>query len=210
MQEAHLAGRELVLLVLRDGESSSVPAARVVTLSAQLFNATATTETPQGVMAVARAGLCSLDEARQRASAAGWPLLMLDRVQDPGNVGTIVRSAVAAGAPALALLPGTADPLGPKAIRASAGNVFRIALANASWRELRGLRGCGMSASAQTTIYDAPIEQAEMIVLGSEAHGLSADGLDLVSIPMEAGVESLNVAAAAAVLLFELRRRLHR
>ena len=129
-------------------------------------------------------------------------------MQDPGNVGAICRTAAAAGAPALALLRGTADPYSAKAVRASAGNVFRLAVAHATWRELAALDGYGAAASGGTPLAEAPIENAGMIVLGSEAHGLSRTDLRLVTVHLSEGVESLNVAAAAALILFEIRRRL--
>src|SRR5207237_808301 len=98
---------------------------------------------PQGAIAIARVHEVPPAEAIQAARAARWPLLVLDRVQDPGNVGAICRTAAAAGAPALAVLPGTADPYGPKAVRASAGNVFRLKIAKARWKDLEGLDGFG-------------------------------------------------------------------
>ena len=120
----------------------------------------------------------------------------------------ICRSAAAAGAPALAVLEGTADPYGAKAVRASAGNVFRLKVAHASWSDLDGLDGYGASASGGEPLADASIENSGMIVLGSEAHGLSRSDLKLVTVHLSEGVESLNVAAAAALILFEVRRRL--
>jgi TrmH family RNA methyltransferase len=128
-------------------------------------------------------------------------------VQDPGNVGAICRTAAAAGAPALAVLPGSADPYGPKAVRASAGNVFRLKIARAQWKELEELDGYGAAPSGGAPLAEAPIESAGMIVLGSEARGLSRKDLKLVTVPLTEGVESLNVAAAAALILFEIKRR---
>jgi len=134
--------------------------------------------------------------------------VVLDGVQDPGNVGAICRTAAAAGAPALAVLQGSADPYGAKAVRASAGNVFRLTVAQAAWADLAGLDGWGAAASGGTILANAPVERGGMVVLGSEAHGLSRIDLNLVTVPVSDGVESLNVAAAAAVILFEIRRRL--
>jgi TrmH family RNA methyltransferase len=122
-------------------------------------------------------------------------------------VGAICRTAAAAGAPALAALPGTADPYGAKAVRASAGNVFRLKVARARWKDLESLEGFGAASGGGAPLAGASIESAEMIVLGSEAHGLSRHDLKLVTVPLSEGVESLNVAAAAAVILFEIRRR---
>src|SRR5207253_7144800 len=135
-----------------------------VTFSRGLFRTLAQTETPQGVLAVARRGEVSFAEALAAARAAGWPLLVLDRVQDPGNVGAIARTAAAAGAPALAVLEGTADPFGAKAVRASAGNVFRLVVAHARWRDLDGIEAYGAASTGGLRLGDAPLENAGMIV----------------------------------------------
>jgi TrmH family RNA methyltransferase len=207
VREAAEAGVELELLAVRDGDRFSAAAERTVVLSERLFNAISRTVTPQGVMAIARVRERPFTDALSVARRATWPLLVLDGLQDPGNVGTICRTAAAAGAPAVAVLPGTADPFGPKAVRASAGNVFRLVIARAEGPELERLKGFGTVASGGIAVDRAPIEDAEILVLGSEAHGLRQRGLDPVTVPMAEGVESLNVAAAAAVLLFEIRRR---
>ena len=209
VREAALAGVDLELLVLREDVRFDAPADRVVVLSERVFNSLSTTVTPQGVMAVARRKPVAPADAIAAARAAGWPLVVLDGVQDPGNVGTIVRSAAAAGAPAIAVLEGSADPFGPKAVRASAGNVFRVAVADAAWSDLEGLEGYGAAAEGGQAPAESRLAAADFLVLGSEAHGLRrAAGLKRVTIPVAPGVESLNVAAAAAVLLFETRRQL--
>jgi TrmH family RNA methyltransferase len=209
-------GVELELLVVREGDDFSAEADRRVTLTRGLFGAISQTVTPQGVLAIARVRESTAGEAIAAARSARWPLVVLDRVQDPGNVGAICRTAAAAGAPALAVLEGSADPFGAKAVRASAGNVFRLTVAQASWSDLAALDGYGASAAGGAPLAQSPIENAGMIVLGNEAHGLSrregagrkgptafAD-LKLVTIPLSHGVESLNVAAAAALILFEI------
>jgi RNA methyltransferase, TrmH family len=205
---ASALGLELELLVVREGDDFSGEAARRVTLARGLFGAISQTVTPQGVLAIARVHESTAIEAIAAARSRRWPLVVLDRVQDPGNVGAICRTAAAAGAPALAVLEGSADPYGAKAVRASAGNVFRLSVAHTAWEELRGLDGYGASAAAGAPLAESPIENAGMIVLGSEAHGLSRSDLKLVTIPLSDGVDSLNVAAAAALILFEVRRRL--
>ena len=205
--EASRAGVELELLVVRDGDRAPVRGPRL-TFTAELFRKVAQTETPQGVLAIGRVQEASAAEALAAARRARWPLVVLDRVQDPGNVGAICRTAAAAGAPALALLDGTADPYGSKAVRASAGNVFRLVVAKARWQDLQGLETYGAAAEGGVALADAPVQNAGVIVLGSEAHGLSRKDLKLVTVPIADGVESLNVAAAAAVILFEIRRRI--
>ena len=205
--EAVRAGVELDLLAVREGDKSPVRGPRL-TFTRELFAKLAQTVTPQGVIAIARVREASPADAIGAARAAGWPLLVLDRVQDPGNVGAICRTAAAAGAPALVVLEGCADPYGPKAIRSSAGNVFRLVVAHGRWRDLEGLEAYGAASAGGTPLSEAPIERAGIVVLGSEAHGLSRQDLKLVTIPLSDRVESLNVAAAAAVILFEIRRRM--
>jgi TrmH family RNA methyltransferase len=205
--EAVRAGITLDLLAVREGDKSPVRGPRL-TFTRGLFDKVAQTVTPQGVIAIARVREASAADAIAAAQAASWPLVVLDRIQDPGNVGAICRTAAAAGAPAVVVLEGSADPFGAKAIRSSAGNVFRLVVAHARWRDLEGLDAYGAASSGGAPLSEAPVEKAGMIVLGSEAHGLSRKDLFLVTIPLSDRVESLNVAAAAAVILFEIRRRM--
>jgi TrmH family RNA methyltransferase len=205
--EAVRAGVELELLAVREGDKSPVRGARL-TFTRELFGKLAQTVTPQGVIAIARVREASVADAVAAAQAAKWPLVVLDRVQDPGNVGAICRTAAAAGAPALVVLDGCADPFGTKAIRSSAGNVFRLVVAHGRWRDLEGLDAYGAASEGGAALSKTPVEKAGMIVFGSEAHGLSRQDLRLVTIPLNDRVESLNVAAAAAVILFEIRRRM--
>jgi RNA methyltransferase, TrmH family len=207
LAEAKAAGLEFELIAVRDGDRLPFRTESRVVLAAAAFRAATQTVTPQGAIAIARVDEASPADAIEAARAAAWPLIVLDGVQDPGNVGAIARTAAAAGAPALAVLAGTADPYGPKAVRASAGNVFRIKVARAAWKDLEALEGIGAAVSGGEPLADARIESAGMIVLGSEAHGLSRKDLKLVTVALAQGVESLNVAAAAAIILFEVRRR---
>lgn len=207
LSEARAAGLEFDVIAVREGDRLPFHAASRVTLTAAAFRAATQTVTPQGAIAIAHVHEATPAEAIEAARAGRWPLVVLDRVQDPGNVGAIARTAAAAGAPALVALPGTADPYGPKAVRASAGNVFRLKVARAEWKDLQGLAGYGAASTGGAPLAETPIESAGMIVLGSEAHGLSRKDLELVTVPLTEGVESLNVAAAAALILFEVRRR---
>ena len=208
LAEAKAAGLEFDLIAVREGDRLPFHTESRVTLTAAAFRAATQTVTPQGAIAIAHVHESTPAEAIEASRRAGWPLVVLDRVQDPGNVGAICRTAAAAGAPALAVLPGSADPFGPKAVRASAGNVFRLKVARVHWKDLDELDGFGAAPAGGAPLAEAPIESAGMIVLGSEAHGLSRDDLKLVTVPLSEGVESLNVAAAAALMLFEIRRRL--
>ena len=207
LTEARAAGIQFDVIAVRDGDKLPFRTDSRVVLTDAAFRAATQTVTPQGVMAIARVHEASPGEAIEAARKAGWPLVVLDRIQDPGNVGAICRTAAAAGAPALVVLDGSADPFGAKAVRASAGNVFRLVVGHGRWRDLEGLEAFGAASHGGTRLDRAALENAGMIVFGSEAHGLSRTDLKLVTVPLAEGVESLNVAAAAAVILLEIRRR---
>ena len=208
IREAVAGGVELEVLAIRDGVRFSAPADRVVTLTVRAFSSVSQTITPQGVLAIGRRSDASIADALAAAQAARWPLIVLDGVQDPGNVGAICRSAAAAGARAVAVLEGTADPFSPKAVRASAGIVFRLVVGRGRWSELSAWGGFGAAARGGESYLDADLAGQTLLAFGSEVNGLRRNDLELVTIPMAPGVDSLNVAAAAAILLFEVRRRL--
>lgn len=133
--------------------------------------------------------------------------LALWRLADPGNVGTLIRSADAFGA-AVALSEGCADPLGQKALRASAGAIFRVPLV--AWDAAPGRR-VALDARGDVALPAADLTPPVTLVLGAEREGLPEEVLvscDVVaSIPMPGDAESLNVAAAGAIALYELARR---
>jgi RNA methyltransferase, TrmH family len=142
-----------------------------------------------------------LPRGRRPVTIALW------RVADPGNVGTLLRSADAFGA-GLALSPGCADPTSPKAVRASMGSVFRVPVAD--FEHLPGRR-VALVPHGGTPLPRLPLDGDVVFVLGAEREGLPQDVLagcdDLASIPQPGGGESLNVAMAGTVALYELARR---
>jgi TrmH family RNA methyltransferase len=133
-------------------------------------------------------------------------VLGLWRVSDPGNVGTLVRTADAFGA-AVALSEGCADPTGPRATRASAGAIFRVPLV--AWADMPE-REVALVARGGVPIGQASLEKPLTLLLGAEREGLPerlVTDRHKVTIPVSAGAESLNVAAAGAIALYELSRR---
>lgn len=176
----------------------------------------AATVTPNGLAAVVhRPSLPRALDVSEREDAL---VLVLVGVGDPGNVGTLVRVGEAVGARRVVLAEQSADPWSPKAVRASAGSVFRVPVevagsAESSLADLgqRGYRRIGTRADAPVAYDDLDLEGPIALVLGAEAHGLpdSLDGLldEVTSIPMAGRVESLNVAMAGAVLGFEVYGR---
>jgi TrmH family RNA methyltransferase len=179
-------------------------------VSARVMERLCDAVTPQGVVAVVRT-----PDLEQPIPSTG-ALVVLDRVSDPGNVGTLVRTAAALGAGVLCV--GGADPFGPKAVRAAAGTCYRTIIHRradlmAASDELRasGRTLIGLASDGPRTLSEASVELdgADFaLVVGSEPDGIDAagrSGLDvMVRIPMRGGVESLNVAAAGAIALHVL------
>lgn len=171
----------------------------------------ADTETPQGVLVVARVPHAELSDV----GGEGGPALVLDGVQDPGNVGTLLRTAVAFGASALVALPGTVDPWNPKVVRATAGLCFRLPVVQTvpeallSWSRQRGFTLLGADAGGTPVDVVAAPERLALVV-GNEGAGLSPEVAGTVAfqvaVPMRTG-ESLNVAVAAGILLYLMTRK---
>jgi RNA methyltransferase, TrmH family len=134
-------------------------------------------------------------------------ILALWRVADPGNVGTVLRTADAFAA-GVSLSPGCADPLGPRALRASAGAVFRVPLA--AWDDVPERR-IALVAHGGRPLSEVALSRPLTILLGAEREGLPeglvAQSHEVVTIPLPGDAESLNVAAAGAIALYELSRR---
>lgn len=181
---------------------------RVYELQDGVLGRVATTESPQGVMAeVERRDFTETD-------LHGW-VLVVDRLGDPGNLGTLIRSAEAFGASAVFCTPGTVDPFNPKALRAAAGATFHVpVLVDRPLEELsrRGFRVLGTTSHGSPRTQDvASVDLAGdvAVVLGNEAHGLDADApVDgWVSIPHAGHSESLNVAMAGTVLSYVMASR---
>jgi RNA methyltransferase, TrmH family len=170
------------------------------------------TTTPQGIVA-----LSHLPDLRVPANP--WLVLVLDGVGDPGNAGTLLRSAVAAGVGLVIFGPGTVDPFSPKVLRAGMGAHFRIAtLAAANWDEVASAMGGERPffvADAQASLgYEAvDWNLPAALVIGSEAHGPSQAALAAatpIAIPMSSAMESLNAGVAGSVILFEAARQRRR
>jgi TrmH family RNA methyltransferase len=171
----------------------------------------ADTRHPQGVVAVLDAPGW---EPAQAAEGPG-PVVILDRLQDPGNLGTIARSAEAAAASGLLLAPGATEPGNPKALRASAGSLLRLPAAVAQ-DPIAVVRAAGLRVLVAARSEGEPYDRADLtgrfaLLLGQEgagvAPGLARGASGAITIPMQGAVESLNVAAAAAVVLFEAARQ---
>ena len=185
-------------------------------LTRELFDRLNPTETGRGILAVVRKTPWSLDDFRRKPDRRD--LLILDRIQDPGNLGTMLRTAEAASFAGIIAIRGTADFFQPKLVRAAAGSLFRLplllardgkeAVELARRLELRVI-GSGLDTDLTYTACDFTSPTA--LIIGNEGQGVSEDLLDLCDavckIPMATGVNSLNAAVAAALLIYECRRQ---
>jgi TrmH family RNA methyltransferase len=169
-------------------------------LSAAVFDSLAETKQPQGVLALFHRPQSSAAAILARRDTVA---IALDGVQDPGNVGTIVRLAAAFDAAGVLLLPGCADPYGPKAIRASAGAILSVPVATITASELLD-SGLALFATAMSGAPIDPPSANAVLIFGNEGAGVSGELLlhaTKIAIPMSDRVESLNVATSAAILL---------
>jgi RNA methyltransferase, TrmH family len=237
--EAHL---ERIFAAARETDEG-ISRSRIFRTTDKLFASAAGTETPQGVAALFRPREWAFEDVLRGAalpdgSFQGVPamVVVLAGVQDPGNVGTIVRSAEAFGATGVITLRGTADPWSPKAVRASAGSALRLPLlrgmapsvalvqlrvANVSiYAAVSGVKhGSDMQNRVRKEGNDpagarglsANLADSCAILIGSEGHGLppelEREADGIVSVPISEQVDSLNAAVAASVLLFEAARQ---
>ena len=177
------------------------------------LRALAGTEHPQGIVAAAAIPRPALESISTDAEPA--VILVLDAVQDPGNFGTLVRTAEALGAAGVVALPGTVDPWNPKSVRAAMGSSFRLPIVASEWEALAPwLAGRGIAAVAAVVgaaALPAPPPGRAALVLGNEGAGVGEETLARAAlhagIPIRGRAESLNVGAAGAILLYELLRR---
>jgi len=215
IQEARQSGLTIeTLLVRSDVETGRLhDEAPVYVLDQSAFRKIQTTENSQGVVALVRVKPATLSNLISNASAKG-PIVVLSRLQDPGNTGTIIRVAESFGAAGCIGLVGTAGLYNSKAVRASAGSIFRLPCVwNVRIDELAaGLRQAnfqliGTSPHAKDDIGTWDWRKNSAIVIGNEGSGLGADELSqchtVLNIPLCPPVESLNSAIAASVILYE-------
>lgn len=177
-------------------------------VSERVAKALSDSTTPQGVVAVVRGEARGLDDIADPSL-----VVLLDAVSDPGNAGTLVRTAAAAGADAVVFATGSVDPFSPKTLRAAAAATFAVPIVHdidlpdaVGWAHSAGLAVVGTSMEG-VPYYESDLTGAVALVAGNEAWGIGpahADLLDAtVGIPMPGPVESLNVAGALAIVIFE-------
>lgn len=187
---------------------------KLTCVSEAVMKKIADTETPQGIIAVCR----MQEQPLEQLLASGKLLLVLDRVGDPGNIGTMLRTADAAGVGGIILLKGTADIYAPKTVRSSMGSLFHVpVLSGVAEQEFianakkAGYQLLVTALDGADNLYQADLKGRLAFVMGNEAGGVSASLLQQadkrVFIPMRGKAESLNVAMAAGIVMFEAMRR---
>jgi RNA methyltransferase, TrmH family len=222
---------EPILRAASESESG-IARSRVLRTTDKIFEAISGTESPQGVAALFRQPIWDFEQILGRGSSSGDDsaggaspalVLVMAGVQDPGNVGTIVRSAEAFGASGVIAARGTADPWSPKAVRASAGSALRlpllrgmsiaVVLAQLRMSRIKIVAAC-LSASKGEVAGEhghADLREPVAIFIGSEGSGLASEiegAADArISIPMSESVESLNAGIAASIILYEAARQ---
>ena len=220
VREALESGEKVEAIVYDDGRGwpaeldrgLAAAAGEIVRASEEVMAKCAATDSPPPVFAVVRKRPADPDALFR----PGALVIVLDGLRDPGNVGTIIRSADAAGADAVVVGRGSADPFSPKAVRATMGSLFHLPVLEGDLAQLlseakaRGFRLIGSSLRAQRTCYECDWSGGIWLLLGNESEGLSPQAAALldecVRIPMRGRAESLNAAMAATVLLFEAMR----
>lgn len=180
-------------------------------ITLQLMDSISGTDSPQGVLAVMRMAPLPLP------GQADF-VVIADGIQDPGNLGTLFRTAAAAGADALLLMPGCADEYSPKVIRSAMGTHFRLPFARMDWdsaggwlRNFSEMRILAADSDGGVSCWETDLRKPTALIIGSEANGPCDRALALadarILIPMPGKVESLNAGIAAGILLFEVVRQ---
>lgn len=199
------------------GNTADYPEAITAVLDRKLFEKLSDTETSQGVIAVAEKLCCDAQTFANKAGFEGSNIVVLDRLQDPGNIGTIVRTAEAAGYKGIMVVAGSGDIYSPKVVRAAAGSLFRMPVFFSETSEkavmiLRQMKKRIVTAAldADRFYYQTDLTENIALVIGNEGQG--ADEVFMKSsdikirIPMEGSIESLNAAVAAGILMYQSQK----
>jgi TrmH family RNA methyltransferase len=220
--EAIRSGEQMDFILCSSGysfgdEGVPIDGVPIIELDEKLLLKLSDTENPQGVMAVAEKKIYSESEFFSQDKFPRANLVVLDRLQDPGNIGTILRTAEAAGYKGAMVIKGTGDIYSPKVVRAATGTLFRLPIIFVDTAEealylLRkhGKKTVSTVLSDSRDYYETDLKEDIALIIGNEGSGVSKEFIinsDIrVKIPMEGSVESLNAAVAAGILMYESLR----
>ena len=197
--------------LVEHAESLGIP---IVECTEQVLAQVADTQTPQGIIAIAKKPemLHSLDKVDFTK-----PILCIDGIQDPGNLGTIIRTADAVDASCVIVSSHSADPFQPKVVRSTMGSLFHMPVIELDMQSAletlrnKGLQIFGSSSHLGHTYYEVNLQIPHVLVFGNEAHGISEQVESYIDqwihLPMIGKAESLNVAIAASVIMYEVTRQ---
>lgn len=193
---------------------------RIAEISEKVFATIADTQQPQGIILIAKRPNTSAERIKNGLDSASLPIVIfLDEINNPSNLGAVLRTAEAAGVGGIIVSKNSADTYSPKALRAAMGAAFRLPVwENANfdevlaWAKEGNLTTTAADIAATISYTEVDWEKPRLLIFGSEAHGLSAENLEntdeIIAIEMENGVESLNLAVSAGIILFEAKRQL--
>lgn len=216
VEEAAALHRADIIVVREDYPGrTSFPGAETVFMTGRLFDGLVQTETAQGILAVVRREEPSEEEFLRALEEGSGNVLVLDAVQDPGNIGTMIRTAVGAGYRGILATKGTGDIYSPKVVRAAAGALLRIPILTAvepkeavDLLKRGGKRLIGTEPEGKNAIpyYEADLTDHCALIIGNEGSGMRSifrkHIQENVTIPMRGGLESLNAAVAAGILMY--------
>lgn len=215
---AEVPAEDLVYVFFREGQERQIFDLQDQYIVAdQLFDKLAQTETSQGILAVVRKPKMTADDLAARIQDTD-NVVVMDRLQDPGNIGTIIRTAEGAGYKAVITVKGTGDVFSPKTIRAAAGSVFRMPIVQVE--DAAALRALTDQMNKKLVVtgfytdkyyYDEDLSKGVALVIGNEGNGVSDELMEkadiIVKIPMDGHLESLNASVAAGILMYETKRK---
>jgi TrmH family RNA methyltransferase len=203
------------LLEHEQGLQQLMDRSQIIEVSDKIFMQISDTQTPQGILAVCKQKCFSINEIIKKPNPF---LVMVEEMQDPGNLGTLIRTADAAGADGVILSKGTVDLYNPKVLRATMGSVFHLPIvAEANLEEVlvmmkqEKIQVLSAHLRGDRFPYDCDLTQSTAILIGNEANGIkesTANMTDqLIKLPMLGKAESLNAAIASGILMYELVRQ---
>lgn len=221
IEEAYKNGAQFKEILIRMGDESRfmrpwMEKENVYLVQPSLFGEIAQTETSQGIIASVKKPTLSLDKFLESKSSGNF--VVLDRLQDPGNIGTIIRTADAAGYELVIAMKGTSDIFSPKVVRSATGSLFRVPITfvenNDELIELAhkaGKKLCATCLDDSKFYYEENLKENIALIVGNEGNGIDPDLIaksDVkIKIPMQGSIESLNAAVAAAIIMYESVRK---
>lgn len=219
LRDAFLTGVKIRGVFLCEGtqKPEDIPADFLTELPRKLFQTLSATETSQGMIAVVEKRLYNAEAFERKIGAGDDNIIIMDQLQDPGNIGTIIRTAEAAGYGGIIMISGSGDVYAPKAARAAAGSLFRMpvveacdAACAANIAKAAGKRLVVTDLQAEMDCFAVDLTKNIALVIGNEGQGVGQTLLEhsemKVRIPMAGSIESLNAAVAAGILMYQSQR----